>query len=567
MPYKGLRVYWCYKRCYKIGPHLQRVAGYQYLYRRNGTLVFRRAVPSDVRASFGKSEVTVSFGTGNLSEARGGWAEEIRRFDKRLATARARVADPSGGRSEPITSEAIDEAVRGWFSDQREQAAARDFNRDDPDMDVRLKTDAAYEALLRSSLTPGPGPKRRERETEWIAEHLIEKHGWHIAPIDGLYRHLLTRVARGELALARLIRSEVLLEPLQQDHLFSSTEYLADEQRRRDRSDDLPVSIMALLEAYVAEVQCKPATLKAWTGCLRDFVKYLGHDDATKVTPHDVVGWKERLGAPDGDGPKRGARTIRDKYLASAKAVFRWAADNHKIKANPTEGITLRVRKAAQLRERGLTDDEAAGILSASLAYGAPARTDRQAFARRWLPWLCAYTGARVGEVSQLRREDVLQDKGIWCIRITPEAGTQKTDSAWLVPLHAHLLSQGFIRAIGLQAGPLFFDPANHRGGSLGNPQSKKVSERIAKWVRSVGVEDPAVQPNHGWRHRFKTQARLYGMDAEARDAIQGHSRRSEGEKYGDKPTIVLARALNKLPAYRIMDDGCTVKAAPPPRA
>ena len=354
---------------------------------------------------------------------------------------------------------------------------------------------------------------------------------------------------------------------MQPDHLFSPAQYQADEQRRQNRKDHPPVSIMDLLEAYLVEAQCKPATAKAWRYCLRDFVGYLGHDDAAQVTPHHVVGWKEHLAAADSDGvPKRGARTIRDKYLASAKAVFRWAAENHKIKSNPTSNITVKVRKAAQLRERGLTDDEAALILTASLAYGNPSPSDRPSFARRWLPWLCAYTGARVGEVAQLRREDVFQDKGIWCIRITPEAGPQKTDKAWAVPLHAHLVAQGFVQAVGIEKGHIFFDPAKHRGGSLGNPQSKKVAERLAKWVRSTGVDDPAVQPNHGWRHRFKTQARIHKMDKEARDAIQGHSSGTEGEKYGDQPIITLVRALKKLPPYRIMPDGRTVTAPTPPK-
>lgn len=542
-----------------------RVAGYPYLYRRKGALVFRRAVPSDVRADFGKSEVTVSFGTGSLSEARGRWAEELRKFDRRLANARARVADPSADRSETLTAEAIDEAVRAWFSERREQAAARDFSRDDPDVGARLTADAAYESLLRSSLTPGPGPKRRERETEWIAEHLIETNGWHIAPNDGLYRHLLSRVARGELAFSRLVRSELMLDSIDLDDLFSPGAYQADALRKKERQSHTPVSITALLEAYAIEAQCKPATLKAWRSCLRNLVAYLGHDDAAKVTPRDIVGWKEQLSAIDEGAPVRGARTIRDKYLASAKAVLRWAAENHKIASNPTDGISVRVRQTPQLRERGLTDEEAAMVLSASLAYGTPARTDRPAFARRWLPWLCAYTGARVGEIAQLRREDVFQEHGIWCLRITPDAGTQKTGKAWTVPLHSHLVSQGFVKAIGSENGPIFFDPGKYRGGSLGNPQSKKVAERLAKWVRGTGVNDPAVQPNHGWRHRFKTQARLYGMDPEARDAIQGHSRGTEAEKYGDQPTLVLARALTTLPPYRVMADRRSVKAPLPP--
>jgi len=41
--------------------------------------------------------------------------------------------------------------------------------------------------------------------------------------------------------------------------------------------------------------------------------------------------------------------------------------------------------------------------------------------ARRWVPWLSAYTGARVGEITQLRKQDVIKRDGIHAIHITPE--------------------------------------------------------------------------------------------------------------------------------------------------
>jgi hypothetical protein len=56
------------------------------------------------------------------------------------------------------------------------------------------------------------------------------------------------------------------------------------------------------------------------------------------------------------------------------------------------------------------------------------------------------------------------------------------------------------------------------------------------------------VHPNHGWRHRFKTEGRACGIDPIKLDAIQGHAPATEGNKYGDNPPRVTAPEIAKLP-------------------
>ncbi len=84
----------------------------------------------------------------------------------------------------------------------------------------------------------------------------------------------------------------------------------------------------------------------------------------------------------------------------------------------------------------------------------------------------------------------------------------------------------------------------------MGNPQYKKVGERIAKWVRGLGIDDPILAPNHAWRHRFKTIARKVKMDPGARDYMQGHVPATEGEAYGDFEMNMLLHEISKLPRY-----------------
>jgi integrase len=128
---------------------------------------------------------------------------------------------------------------------------------------------------------------------------------------------------------------------------------------------------------------------------------------------------------------------------------------------------------------------------------------------RIWSCWrICAYTGARVGEISQLRRQDLIVGYGIRCIRITPEAGTVKAGGYRTAPVHPHLVEQGLVEFIESRPeGPLFCLPKLENDDPV--TRAGNVAKKVCKWVReTAGISDPRVQPNHGWRHRFKTLAR-----------------------------------------------------------
>jgi integrase len=240
-------------------------------------------------------------------------------------------------------------------------------------------------------------------------------------------------------------------------------------------------------------------------------------------------------------------------YLAAAKVVFAWAVENRRLDANPALGVSVRVPKRHRPRGPSFTSPEAHTILSASLSRDQGKISREHALARRWIPWMCAYSGARVGEVAQMRGRDIVEVEGIWAMRITPEAGSTKNGQARIVPLHPHLVEQGLLK-VAEEAGdrPIFYDPARGRGGSAGNAHYRKVGERLAAWVRDLGVDDPHVQPNHGWRHLFKTVARRAGIEPEVRDVLQGHAPRSVGEAYGDWPIDVLAEAIGRLPRFSV---------------
>src|SRR6202000_1911786 len=162
-------------------------------------------------------------------------------------------------------------------------------------------------------------------------------------------------------------------------------------------------------------------------------------------------------------------------------------------------------------------DEEAKTVLDA-------ARREKETH-KRWVPWVCAYTGARIGEICQLRSEDIKKIDGIWCIAFAAEAGSLKNvNSERVVPVHSALMEEGFLKYADFsKEGRLLADLAPDRFGSRGGTGTKILS----RWIRSLGVIDKRISPNHSWRHRLKTLGRRNGLAGDILDAMTGHGRKT----------------------------------------
>ncbi|HAP11643.1 MAG TPA: integrase [Afipia sp.] len=292
------------------------------------------------------------------------------------------------------------------------------------------------------------------------------------------------------------------------------------------------------------------STKKKWEPYFRALIRRTGSDDMSKVTEKHLLDWRDALMAS-----KLSKVTVRDGYIAAMKAFFGWAKRMKKLPTDPSAEVHVEVSDKHETKMRGFRDDEADRILSAALAPANKLMSKENAAARRWVPWICAYTGARVNEITQLRAKDVKEIDGIWCIHITPEAGTVKTSRERNVPLHPHLREQGFVEFARAKRGnaPLFYSIARQRNPDRKNPTYASVGNKLAEWVRGLGIKDPLVKPNHGWRHRFKTVGRKSRMDWLILDCIQGHAPRTEGEGYGEVTPDVMYREIAKHPRYKVV--------------
>jgi integrase len=179
------------------------------------------------------------------------------------------------------------------------------------------------------------------------------------------------------------------------------------------------------------------------------------------------------------------------------------------------------------------------------------ARAEKE-FHKRWVPWVCAYTGARIAEICQLRSEDIKRIDDIWCIAFAAEAGSLKNvNSERVVPVHPALIDEGFLKfAASASKGPLFPDLSEDRFGRRGGNGTKI----LGRWIKSLGVVDKRLAPNHSWRHRIKTLGRRKGLALDILDAMTGHGRKTVADTYGEFPPDAMLRELEKIPALELRD-------------
>lgn len=502
---------------------------------KSGLWAARKAIPADVRTAYGKREEKKTWPAAlSQAQAKAEFAAWLTVIEDRIAMLRAMVDQT------PVTlSQRHTRALAGeWYMAKKAQYE------DNPGRHVDWW-------FSREELEPDDPEEREEgriRPTSWLIEErdaLLLAKGLSLTRSSGdallqemgdLWLdlcHLMERRAQGDYGPDPIVPTLPAMETALQ-------------------RPSVAVSITQLFEDYAATGAANPHTVRKWRTAVAKFVTHIGHDDATKVTRGDASAWFAAMVAGG-----LTVKTVAMTYRAALSRVFKVAYDRGQLTANPFAGLEVIGPKAVQTRRKDISDDEAATILRAALGEQPVRLSPTHALARRWVPWICAYTGARVTEVTQMRAMDIRQVDGVWVFHITPDAGSVKDRKARSVPIHSHLLEQGItaLAKVGDET-PLFYDPLGVRKESSAYPLSAQIGSKLAKWVRELGVSE-VQSPNHGWRHRFKSEGRRAGLPEGILGVLQGHAMKSEGERYGHWPMDALRAEVEKLPRYAFdLSDG-----------
>lgn len=291
--------------------------------------------------------------------------------------------------------------------------------------------------------------------------------------------------------------------------------------------DDL-VESWARDQGWVVDAKPVPRPLYDRQRTMARLVAFVGHRDAARITKADAVRWKEAM-----QGRKLSVLSVRND-LSEMSAVWKQAIRNGKLPegSNPFDGISPPKPKSRKPERRSFTNEEAAAILTA-------ARSNNGYM--RWVPWVCALTGARISEVCQASRQDITEVDGVMVLRVHDEGGDddevhsiKNEDSRRNIPIHPALVAEGFLDYVARlpQGGPLFPDA---KPDALFGRRGTNASKNLSRWLKAeLQITDPKISPSHSWRHWFTEACRRTRMHPEVRSALTGHSARlDESAGYG----------------------------------
>ncbi len=307
-----------------------------------------------------------------------------------------------------------------------------------------------------------------------------------------------------------------------------------------------------LFEGYAASTKLAPRTLDQWrryTKIANDFFK---NRPAGQISRKDIKAFAEALRSGLGGRKSLSVKTINDNYLATLSSVYKWAIDQERLKLDPTQRVRLKASKSESSEKQAFTTEQVVTLLSAAREPQPRRIKPSTANLRRWAPWLCAFTGARIGEVLWLRRDDVRFTQDIAYIDIYADEASGRSvktrSSTRSTPLHPALIEEGFLDYWrSLPTGETYLFPGDW--SDQNSDRTTTPSNHLREWIKETlpDADWKKLSPNHSFRHWLTAQARDVEIDGDLRRVITGHSAQDVHGRYGPADVPMLYRAILKI--------------------
>jgi len=525
--------------------------------RRGGTYVCRVFVPSELRPIVGRVEVKRSMGTGDAREARHRAAMWQASASLYFRTIRAR--------GHGMKREQLDALARRYLSARFDE----------------------IESALATNTLGGSGAWR-----DASADQLEDRHGYLSACLaEGDYRDvsaiadkyapdadpetrakLSRRLVEAELeAIGAEVRA-LYGEPLVMPSLAPAAGVPAEEHKATPRLSEVVAQYVA---HKLASKAWGPRTETRNRGMLAELVDLLGDPCIGDVSKEDMrrlqttapriprtVGkvkeWQGlSLGevlAKVGDAPdvKRIDPGTVNMRLSLARSLWRWAIENDMLPGSGA-GVAevlkdLRTLPPEEQRDRLTVAEVGAFIAECDKAAerGNPARKP----VLYWVPRILAFTGMRLGEAAQLRKQDVREVDGVAVFDLNrrEHGKSVKTDtSVRLVPVHPRLIELRFLQWVAEQPDGFLWASKYRTATAKGRSPTDKLSLLVNTPLHAAVPR--AKTAAHSLRHMLEHELGRAGVHQRDIDGITGHKGQDQMQRRyrGYIEPATLLEALRKL--------------------
>ncbi|SEQ12669.1 Site-specific recombinase XerD [Rosenbergiella nectarea] len=304
----------------------------------------------------------------------------------------------------------------------------------------------------------------------------------------------------------------------------------------------------------------------AYTTSANRFIEFIGQRAVKDITVTDLADFRsliEKL-------PSRPSKAIRqmplhrqvnaegrkisptrvENILKELSSIFRVAVEDGKLAENPLTNLKKRKVVAGPAVVRSFSQNEIHRIFSLPVFNGEATPHGAMAY---WIPIILYYSGARVEEIAQLRRGDIVEEDGIPCFRLAMGEGQSiKMGNLRQFPIHSHLIEMGFLDFVQSQTYQLFVDKSEVNG---------KYSYNYARWwgnyIREHALTREGIKPTHSFRHSLVTLFRDLNIREEIQDSILGHNENSPDRAkashgYGEKSVEAQRNAIEQIPRLNL---------------
>jgi integrase len=285
-----------------------------------------------------------------------------------------------------------------------------------------------------------------------------------------------------------------------------------------------------------------PADVREW----RDTVAALPPSYG-KANAYAGLSMKEAAAKAKVTGARAISPTTVNKYLSTISPFLDWCVTNAYAERNPCEGLFYDIQKGKNPRPP-FSEEQLRKIFSSPLFTGflcdakehkpGEQRADDW---RHWIPLISFFTGARIGEIAQVRVDDIRDEGGIPYILIRHDESTgQKTKSGHSrpAPIHTQLQALGFLG---------FVDRQRERTGRDGNRQlfpELKPNDRgqigalpsrfWRDYLKRIGVKSGRDGFGaHSFRHTMADLLRQAGYLDDEIEVALGHNQKTVTAGYG----------------------------------